>query len=403
MAIEGAALQPAKPDPNVVLPPAVRKAAQRAEELSAQAKTAREARPPNADDPVRISNPPASQPNPATGVVVTNFDPRNPTPPDPSRQQQTVQQTVTPLAPVIPQALPGPQDWEHQYNSLKGRHERAEAENKRMAQQINDMQRLFASMPTAPPPPRVPVQEGSGVRFSGPIAGGGGQPQRRITDKELDAYGQEMIDVMGRRAQEIVEPMLSSFQAAVQNELGQIRQQLGGVRGAVALTAQDRMYEELRKSVPDWEEINAMPVWHEWLKRPDPMTGLVRQNILTTSYQNNQSQQVIETFKRFMSENNLVHIENPPNPTLPMLPAPANNGYVTPLTQPQVDLTALAAPGRMREGQSSVQPQKPTYTPADIAQFYHDKTFGRYAGREAEADVIERDILRAQSEGRLIR
>ena len=43
-----------------------------------------------------------------------------------------------------------------------------------------------------------------------------------------------------------------------------------------------------------------------------------------------------------------------------------------------------------------------TYTRADIKAFFHDRTMGKYKGREAESRSIELDILAAQSEGRVI-
>jgi hypothetical protein len=377
--MEGSASQKAPPDPNVVLPPAVKRAAQRSEELSAQAKTIRETRPANADDPVRIANPPPSTPDPASGVTITSFDPRNPTPPgEPTINSQ--QQVV-------------PQDWEHQLSSMKGRYERSDADNRRMAAQIADMQRLLATMPVSSQSP-PPVSQGSGVQFTGPVSGQPApQSRRRLTAKEIDEYTPELLDVVGRRAQEVIEPALHGIFNQFEQRFGALQQQLGGVRGAVAYSAQERMYDDLRKEVPGWEQINSMPEWHEWLRHPDPMTGLIRQNILTNAHTNSQTNQVVATFKRFMDEHRIT-------PSLPQLPPPANNGFAP---QQQVNLMALAAPGRQREGQLSVPQDRPRYSATDIQKFYHDKTFGKYAGREQEAATIEQDILRAPLEGRIIR
>jgi hypothetical protein len=46
-------------------------------------------------------------------------------------------------------------------------------------------------------------------------------------------------------------------------------------------------------------------------------------------------------------------------------------------------------------------PDKPVYTTAWIAKFMADKRSGKYRGREADADAIERDIFQAQHEGRI--
>lgn len=383
MATEGSALQKAAPDPNVVVPPAVKRAAQRSEELAAQARTIREAKPANADDPVRIANPPPNAPNPATGVVTSTFDPANPKPPDPTINSQ-------------PSQNPPSADLEHQLNSMKGRYERTEAENRRMAAQITDMQRLLATLPVQQPP-SPPPNGGSGVQFTGGVSGNAPRaPQRRLSQKEIEEYTPELLDVVGRRAQEVLEPALQGLYSQFENRLGQLQQQLGGVRGAVAYNAQERMYNELAEKVPNWKQINEMPEWHAWLSNPDPMTGIIRQNLLTMAHKNSETGKVVATFDRFMAEHNLQ--------ANPSMPPPANNGYAPPqpqLSSQQFDLRALAAPGRAKEGQSSVPQSKPIYTGADIKQFYSDKTFGRYAGREAEAQAIEQDILLASAEGRI--
>lgn len=377
MATEGSALQKAQPDPNVVVPPAVKRAAQRSEELAAQAKVMRDARPPSADEPVRIVNPPPSAPNPATGVVTTTFDPQNPNPPDPTIDSQQSQTNDVP-------------NWEHQFNSMRGRYERTETENRRMAGQIADMQRLLATMPVNQPSP-MPSQQGSGVQFTGGISGNAPrQPQRRLSQKEIEEYTPELLDVVGRRAQEVLEPALQGIYSQFENRLGQLQQQLGGVSGAIAYSSQERMYQDLNKAVPNWEQINDMPEWHAWLKNPDPMTGIIRQSILTNAHQRSQTSQVVGVFERFMAENNIQSV--------PTLPPPANNGYTS---SQQFDLKALAAPGKAKEGQSTVPQLQRTYSAADIKNFYHDRTFGKYAGREKEADAIEQDILLASKEGRV--
>ena len=143
MGVEGGAKLRGKPDPNVQLPAAVRAAAQRSEDLSKQAAEARANTPPEANAQVQVEVPP-ERPNP--GVQTARFDPVNPQPPN-----------EAPTAPPRPvgQALNQPQEppnWEHQFKSTQGRLERSEQDNKRLAGQIGDMQRLLASINAAPPP-----------------------------------------------------------------------------------------------------------------------------------------------------------------------------------------------------------------------------------------------------------
>ena len=73
------------------------------------------------------------------------------------------------------------------------------------------------------------------------------------------------------------------------------------------------------------------------------------------------------------------------------------------VTTPQVDLLSLAAPGRAKVGQTQVTPDKPTFTVAEIKQFYTDSANGKYAGREQEYNNIQQEIFAAGREGRVAR
>ena len=43
-----------------------------------------------------------------------------------------------------------------------------------------------------------------------------------------------------------------------------------------------------------------------------------------------------------------------------------------------------------------------TYTRPQISAFYRDVTAGKYRGKEAESEQIERDIFAATNEGRIV-
>lgn len=392
MAAEGAASTRGKPDPNVQLPAAVRQAAERSEQLMKEAAEAKKNRPPDADAPVQVSLQP-SPPNP--GVTMARFDPNNPQPPsEPQRQQPQA-------PPPQPQPLQPPQDppnWEHQFQSLKGRYDRAEQDNKRLAGQIGDMQRLIAAMnaPTTPPQRQGPQQqEGSGVRFSGPITGR--PPPKRVTEKEIQDYGADLIDVMGRRAMEVADNVFLPTIGQYEARLAQLERQIGGVRQTVEYDAQSRMYQQLDRELPNWKQINSHPDFVGWLQMPDPLSGQIRHDLLAQAYNSQQGNRVMEFFRRFLNEQASFGPANgggqPGNGAL------TANSYAT---TPQVNLMDLAAPGRAKTGQTSVTPDKPTFTVAEIKQFYTDSANGKYAGREQEYNQIQQEIFAAGREGRVV-
>lgn len=366
MAVEGSALS-SKVDPNVKIPASVKAAGERSDELAKQAAEAKKNRSLEVDAPVVIAQP--TPPNP--GVVVANFDPNNPQPPG---------------EPSMPQDQ---QNWEHQFNSLKGRYDRAEQDNRRLAGQIGDLQRLITAMNTVPPPQsQQPPQEGSGVRFTGPITGR--SPSRRITDKEVADFGADLIDVMGRRAMEVADAVFLPQISQYEGRLAQLERQVGGVRQTVEYDAQTRMYHQLDRDIPNWKEINSHPDFVSWLQMPDPLSGQIRHSLLGQAYNSNQANRVTEFFRRFLSDQGQ-HQGN--GASLPAVNAPA----------PQLDLLALAAPGRAKTGQSQVPGDKPVFSVADVKRFYTESANGHYAGREEEYNKIQQAIFEAGREGRIQR
>lgn len=358
----GGATKRGAPDPDVKVPPAVKAAAERANELSAQAKTAKEA---------SVNGPLAESAKTAVNVVTANFDPANPNPPDPT----------APPPPQAPQPQT-PEDWEHQFRSLKGRYDREQEDKRRLSQQVVDMQRLMAQVT-----PITQQSEGSGVRF--PVAPP--PPGRKVSSKEIAEYGEELMDVVGRRAAEVYEPLLQQ----VVGELNQVKRQIGGVQNTVVYDARVKMYEDLAKEVPNWDAINNSPVFAQWLDQIDPVSRQTRRSFLNAAHNANVSGHVVDIFRGFLSD---VAASSPANVVSQQ---PGNGaGYAS---TPQVDLRQFAAPGRAKTGQTTVPSEKPIFNASDITQFYRDKTSGRYAGREAEADAIERSMIQAGNEGRIIR
>ena len=67
----------------------------------------------------------------------------------------------------------------------------------------------------------------------------------------------------------------------------------------------------------------------------------------------------------------------------------------------KVPLEAFAAPGRAKTAAATAPAEKPIITRAQIATFYADKAAGKYRGKEAEADRLERMIFEAQRDGRI--
>ena len=357
----GGASKRGAPDPSVKVPEGVKAAAERANALSAQAKAVKEQNAASgADQPIGSGVRMPVSPPPPSGVITQNFDPSSPNPPDPNDPR--LQSRPTPQTPQPPQPQTQ-EDWEHQFRSLKGRYDRESEEKRRLNQQIVDMQRLMAQVQ-----PPAPVSEGSGVRFN--VAPP--PPGRRVTQKEVDEYGQELMDVVGRRSLESVEPLLQQLVG----ELQQVKRQVGGVQNAHVFDARVQMYKDLAQEVPNWDQVNNSPQFAQWLDQIDPISHQARRSFLNSAHNSNQTGQVVDIFRSFLST-------LAPNGPANGGSSPGNGagGYSqsnSTASTPQLDLMQYAAPGRAKTGQTTVPPEKPIFSATDISQFYRDKTRRRY-------------------------
>jgi len=278
---------------------------------------------------------------------------------------------------------------------MQGRFERAQQDNQQLLRRISEMNNLLAYM-NAPTP-----QQGN---ISIPPA-----VQKLITDKEENEYGKELIDIIRRGAQEVVGPEISALRA--ENE--RLQRTLGGVQHAGVLTARQQFYQELKREIPDYEEIQATPEFDDWIKQIEPMSGNQRWAILRNAFEQGSASRAISAFKSYKAEQAAL---SPAQDRSSRSgngaesfheggdPANRRNSGSNPATTPTVDLMNLAAPGRARSAAANPAPSdKPIVLGSEITQFYKDKALGRYAGREDEVRLIERQIQEALRDGRIVR
>lgn len=333
-------------DPNTTIPAAVARAAAEADALMQQ-----QSKPPTADDPA-----PTTQDTVIIGDVV---DPPQPSP--------------APTEPATPSGNE-PANYKHAYESMLGRFRAAERENKALSARIDGLQGVIESLKAAPPPPPQMTTE---------------QVASLLTDEDRNNYGEEMIDLIGRRAQEIAQPMVSKLEAEVER----LKHQLANTNTVAAATAKDRMEATLDQQLPEWRQININEEFKRWLDLPDPYSGVTRSQLANEAYQANDARRVLSFFNGFISE--MAATSPAPGSVAPPAAAKPQHGPT---------LEDFAAPGRARTSAGHTQPpgEKPIITTTQIANFYEAKRRGAYAGKEDEANRLEAMIFEAQRERRVM-
>jgi hypothetical protein len=250
---------------------------------------------------------------------------------------------------------------------MKGRHDALVRQNATLAQRLDALEAAAATY--AAPAPPAPRQSSL------------------ITEKEVVDYGEEFLDVVGRKAVEKFSPEVEDLKAKVDK----LTKSLESVGGHIAKDARGRMYDHLNEGCPNWAELNNNEKFLDWLALPDTYSGAIRHTLLDDAVAANNGPRALAFFKGFLSEAAVVDPQGT-QPALPAAPAAA-----------KIPLETLAAPGRARTAATSVPAEKPFFTQAQVTKFYADSAAGRYRGREDEKNTLDRQIFEAGREGRILK
>lgn len=288
--------------------------------------------------------------------------------PEPEPASQPTEQTTKTDAQPAP--TEGDESWEHKYKSMHGRYLRSQEQIRTLSEQITNLQNVMATMQaTTAAPTKIPELE----------------VEKLITPEEASDYGEDFLNVVGKKAREELAPVIKGYQA----KIAELEQKLNGVSGAVQQTSHEKLLAKLDENLPQWRDLNTNEDFLGWLRLPDPYSGAIRHDMLKAAYAQGNPSRVLAFFKGFLAEEAAV--------------APAGQEPDAQVTKvPKVPLQNLAAPGRAKTAASASAPaEKPIITRAQIAAFYADLANGKYRGRDAEKNKAEAMIFEAQRDGRI--
>ena len=297
-----------------------------------------------------------------------------PATPPPTAPLELAQEAPQPETPAAAESKPEP--WEQRYNSLKGRFD---ADSRTMRTQIEGLTEQVRSLNTA-----LARREPEA-----PTTGAPATPQvdRLLSSDEVEEYGEELIDVVQRAAQEVMQPTLDKLT----KENTELKAQMGHVSSSVVQSERQQLLDGLDGQVTGWREVNTSPEYLQWLQAADPYSGEQRHALLKRAFESNNLARVAAFFKGYLSESAVL--------------TAAGQQQAPPARTPQVRMDTLVAPGAPRQGSTPTQEgSKRQWTQAQIATFYREKTAGKYRGDTAakKGAALEADIFQAQREGRII-
>lgn len=352
-------------DPDVTLPAAVRAAAAKSAKIHEQITSGQPI------DPMLIQDTPEGD-FPDAITRPGNLEP--PMPQEPAAQQ--VQELAQQPKPQEPSQEPSQDSndessWEHKYKSLHGRVRKQDEALKTLSEDNASLRAMLAALQASTPAPA-----------SEPI-----KVERLVTDEEVNEYGKDLLDVVGRRAREEVAPMLAERDQTIAS----LQAQLAGVNTSVQMSAKDKLLGELDTRLPAWRDMNHDEKFLSWLGLPDAYSGVIRHEMLKQAYAQGNANRVLAFFNGFLAEEAAVD------------PMGVQPGVRTETVQ-KVSLSTLAAPGKAKATATTpVAPvEKRQISRAEITKFYADSAAGLYRTREPERAKIEAEIFSAQREGRIV-
>lgn len=207
-------------------------------------------------------------------------------------------------------------------------------------------------------------------------------PIPTFTPEEVETYGEEFLEVVGKKAQQMIAPVKQEFE----RRLADIGASVATTKQAVDIQTREGFFEAMDTQMPNWRDLNADKEFIKWLGLPDPISGATRFDLLDDAFQKLNVQRTKAIFQSFVSSEASVD--------------PAFKATRAPTTQPgKVDLATLAAPGRAQTAQASSPAEKPVISRAEITQFYMDVTKGLYSPDQvAQHEAVLNEALK---EGRV--
>lgn len=259
------------------------------------------------------------------------------------------------------------------YRTLQGMYNaevpRLHQQNKELSGRLQQMEQLLASI----------SQQGSRTQQHA-------AEEPLITQKDQDEYG-ESLDVMRRVTREELIPVAQKI-AQIDRLLQQLQvnvvPQVNAVVQRQALSAEQQFWSDLSGYVPQWKDINNDPAFQAWLLEVDPLSGITRQTILEDAQNGLDVRRVGNFFKSWLEITGQATAQN------------------TRRNVSASELERQVAPGKGRNTGAPTNSNGKMYSPEDIREFFNAVREGKYKGREAERDRIERDIFAAQRDGRIV-
>lgn len=316
---------------NVAIPRKVQEAADRAEALHKQV----------------YETPPEGEPQPAPNETQDPAPAGDPVPDAQGVSPPSDDAAVAPPTGELPDQQKKDDPWEQRYKVIEGKYRaevpRLNADNRELRQQLEALQNEVEQLKSR----------------------GAAEPSSLISAEDREKYGDDLLDVIKRAAQEQV--------SAKDGEIADLKRQLESVTTTTAKSAEVSFFDQLGTLVPDWVAINAEDQFLKWLDEHDEFTGRTRQDLLSDAEKARDANRVAKFFNSWKAT------------------------QVSQATNTQRNLEAQLTPDSNRI--TAPPAGKRFFTRGEIAEFYSAARRGEVSAKEMVA--MESEIHAATLDGRI--
>ena len=259
-------------------------------------------------------------------------------------QPEQVEESTTPVAEP---------NFEQKYKVLEGKYNaevpRMAQENRSLKEELESLRSEVTNLKTLTAKPKEEVK---------PL----------VSQEDRDQFGDDLIEVMKKASREVMSESLGS-----NTEVDTLKQELNTIKKQQSNSQELTFYNELNTLFPSWRQGNEDAGFLTWLNEVDKYSGQTRQQLLSQAESNRDARRVATFFIDYFGQQ-----QSEPSTSKPSL-----EEQVSPKPS----------------GKTNVPPAKKFYSNRELAQFYNAVRNGKI--NKAEAERIERDIFKAQSEGRI--
>jgi len=293
------------------------------------------------------NNPAPADPNPQPAEPPQDPQPQ-PAEPKP------VEPTPTPTEPVVAE-----ETWQQKYKTLKGMYDaevpRLHADLRELKAQVDSLRKASETKPVEPAKPAAPT--------------------KLVTDADVEAFGQDLIEVQRKVAREVAAEFRGELDA-MRAENEKLREQLTSTGTQVSEASfEQRLY----RMVPDFEAVNANPKWIAWLNEVDPLLRAPRSSVAQQAFNRGDAEGVAHYVAMF--KQTIAPVEQKADKT--------------------EELERQLQPNRGAPSTPTASPKGKVYTNADIEKMFRKAADLGTKGQTDAAKKLEAEIDAAFMEGRV--